>query len=226
MQSQVLYMKLNNMRNKFFLIIEAGLLLCLLAGCGRDAALDKYKENMEGYFANIAEINYEMNGIDVSADNYNEASEDLLRDMERLNSLTSEMAEFEVPEQFALTESLADEAAENMSQSLELYKELFSDEQFNPSLADGAFEYYERANKRIGYIKSILQGNIPDELQISYGEEPEKEENIGFKVTNTEDGSEEYTNTSSDNDNAEEEEYTEEYSEGEDTALQYLDVED
>lgn len=149
--------------------------ITLLTGCGRDALLDKYKTNMEGYFDQVAAINYHMNCVDVSgaetAEELEVAYSLILQNLDELDTLTAQMADYEVPEQFELCEGLADEAAENMSQAVSLFHELYESDEYNESLADGAYEYYERANMRIGYIRSILQGNIPEDLTIEYEEE-------------------------------------------------------
>lgn len=149
-------------KNKVYIAAMAMLLISfVLSACGRDESLDKYKSSMEQYYTNLANINYQMNSLDENSEN---SSVELLSLLDELDSLTSEMAELEVPKQFELCESLADEAAENMSSAVGLYHQLYSSDEYNESVAEGAYEYYERANKRIVYIKSILHGDTPDEL--------------------------------------------------------------
>lgn len=162
---------------RVFALFIASLIISSLTGCGRDASLDLYKENMENYFAAVSEINDGMNSIDaLSASNDDELRQDysaLLSYLDKLDELTAQMAEVKVPEQFELAESLADEASENMSKAVLLYHNVYEGSEYNPSEAEAAFEYYSRANKRIRYVKSILQGDIPDELHVEYETEEE-----------------------------------------------------
>ena len=92
-------------------------------------------------------------------------SPELLAYLDELDSVTTQMAELEVPTQFASVENLADEASENMTEAVQLYHQLYASEEYNEDLASGAYEYYERANMRIRYITDILHGDIPEELQ-------------------------------------------------------------
>ena len=141
------------------MVISVG---CLLGGCGHDEALDEYKESMETYYEQIAAIDEGINSIDPSAD---PEGTQLLAYLDELDSVTAQMAELEVPSQFASVENLADEASENMTQAVQLYHQLYESEDYNEDLASGAYEYYERANLRIRYITDILHGDIPEELQ-------------------------------------------------------------
>ena len=141
------------------MIISVG---CVLGGCGHDEALDEYKESMETYYEQIAAIDEGINSLDPSAD---PEGTQLLAYLDELDSVTAQMAELEVPTQFASVENLADEASENMTQAVQLYHQLYASEEYNEDLASGAYEYYERANMRIRYITDILHGDIPEELQ-------------------------------------------------------------
>lgn len=142
------------------LIIVSAFVLC---GCGRDADLDEYKQNMEQYFVNAAALDSYINGINPETDI---DGHQLLGYLDQLDSITSQMAEVEVPEQFSLVDSLADEASENMTAAVGLYHQFYEAQEPDINISDAAYQYYIRANKRIVYIRSILQGNIPEELTI------------------------------------------------------------
>ena len=155
------------------------IMLCmaiLMCGCGkRDVALDNYKANMDTYFSSVKTLDERMNAIDVSNSQTEvelEASyTKILGYLDQLNTITAQMAQLEVPEQFSLAENLADETSENMNSAVELYHQLYEADEYNEGVAEAAYEYYERANKRIRYIRSILQGVIPDELEVEYDDE-------------------------------------------------------
>ena len=154
----------NGMKKSVLISAITGMLVALLlVGCGRDAALDEYKKNMEQYFANIAALDEYMNAINPETDL---DGRQILGYLDQLETLTIEMADFAVPEQFEIVESLADEAAENMTSAVELYHQFYEDEEPNINISDAAYQYYVRANKRIVYVRSILQGNMPEELVV------------------------------------------------------------
>lgn len=140
----------------------------LLAGCGKDEVLDEYQTNMETFFEHVAELNDNMNDIDVSKQDY---VEQLLGYLDDLDTEITWMAELEVPEQFSAVESLADEAAENMTQAVSLYHLAYEGEQYDENMQQAAKEYYDRANTRIQYILMILHGEIPEGEGVTYTEE-------------------------------------------------------
>lgn len=139
-----------------------------LTACGEDEALNAYLEDMNTFFSKAAEYNEKMNAIDRESDT---AVLELLGYLDALEEDISWMAELEVPEQFSAVESLADEAAENMKQAVELFHKACEGEQFDDSTAQAAIEYYNRTNIRIQYIITILHGEIPEGEGVTYTEE-------------------------------------------------------
>lgn len=143
----------------------------LLCGCGKNTELEDYKQNMEGFFAEISLFDEKINGIDPNAEN---APEQLLTQLDELTDCVQEMADFVVPEQFSPIESLADEAYTNLSQATELFHQVYEENALDSGIEDAAKEYYERANTRFQYILTILQGEVPDESDfVSFTEETE-----------------------------------------------------
>lgn len=134
--------------------------LLFLMGCGNDEELIVYEEQMSSFFTNISELNANMNAIDVSDETAAQA--ELLSYLDALQTEFNSLAELEVPEEFISVESLADEAAENMTQAVSLYHQLYESETFDTTTTEAANEYYSRANIRIQYIISILHGEIPE----------------------------------------------------------------
>jgi len=171
-------MKKQSSNKKIVCIVAFVLVFSFLTGCGkRDVAIDTYKANMETYFSSVATLNERMNNIDVSSvttkEELDAECDKLLGYLDQLETITNQMAELEVPEQFSLVEGLADEAAENMSEAVKLYHQLYEAEEYDENIAVGAYEYYERANLRIQYVRSILEGEIPEGLNVEYDEEGE-----------------------------------------------------
>lgn len=153
---------MKSVKTRIYAVIPA-VLACmfLFAGCGQNESLEQYADVMDQYYSDLAQINYRINALD---ENSEDSQEELLALLDEMDSLTTQMAQTQVPEQFKTCETLADEAADNMSEAVELYHQLYSSDEYNESVADGAYEYYKRANKRIVYIKSILHGEVPEDL--------------------------------------------------------------
>lgn len=146
-----------------------GILCCLLlTGCGEDKLLDEYQTNMETFFEHVAEVNDNMNDIDISKQDY---VAQLLGYLDDLDTEITWMADLEVPEQFSAVESLADEAAENMTQAVSLFHMAYEGEEYDENMQQAAKEYYDRANIRIQYILTILHGGIPEGDGVTYTEE-------------------------------------------------------
>ena len=153
------------MRNKrtYIAVTVALMISWVLSGCGKDETLESYKESMESYYEQIVLIDAGINSIDAESD-YDGTQ--LLGYLDQLDQLTVAMSEVEVPEQFSMVEELADEAADNMSKSVILYHQLYDNPEYNEDIASGAYEYYERANLRIRYIREILHGEMPEDLVV------------------------------------------------------------
>lgn len=132
-----------------------------LVGCGKSKELESYKEQMNTFFDNITKLDANMDAIDVSVDEA-AAQEEMLGYLDTIEVEFNNLAALEVPEDFASVETLADEAAENMTQAVALYHQLFDSETYDAAVANAAFEYYSRANVRLQYIVAILHGEIPE----------------------------------------------------------------
>lgn len=149
-------------------IIGICLFLALFfTACGEDETLTAYMEDMNTFFSRAAEYNEKMNAIDRDSDT---ALPELLGYLDALEEDIAWMAELEVPEQFSAAESLADEAAENMKQAVELFHRACEGETFDDAAVQAAIEYYNRTNIRIRYIITILHGEIPEGEGVTYTE--------------------------------------------------------
>ena len=152
------------------LVVLCVVLLCglWLTGCGEDEQLTAYQEDMNTFFAHIADIDEGMNAIDATTD---DAKQQLLSYLDQLQAEITWMAELETPDQFSMVDSLADEADENMRQAVALYHSAYEAEVFDEALAQAAREYYDRVNLRIQYIRMNFQGEIPEGEGITYIED-------------------------------------------------------
>lgn len=157
---------------KLYLIIAFFLFACTLAGCGKkDDELEQYRAEMEAFTNTINELGTAIDNIDTGSDT---CVEELLGYLDEMDSAFTAMGDLKVPDQFANVEELADDASTNLSKSVSLYHQAFDNpEDYDPQLVNAALEYYNRAFKRLDYIGTILQGDLPEDesITIIYEEE-------------------------------------------------------
>lgn len=151
-----------------------GIFLFLFCGCGKNEQLEDYKTQMSAFFDRIGELDSGMNAIDAYAE---DASSQLLSFLDAIEVEFERLADLEVPKEFGSVESLADEAAENMTQAVSYYHMLYEAENFDSNVAEMADKYYNRANIRLQYIISILHGEMPQGDNVTIIMDEETEEN-------------------------------------------------
>ncbi len=127
--------------------------------CGKDAALDTYKDDMTSFYETVHEKSDAIDMLDPTSDT---AVSDLLSLLDEINTAFTQLGEMEVPKQFSSTESLADDAAIYMNEANELYHEAYANDSYDENTGEAAKENYERAMERISYIADIFHGEIPD----------------------------------------------------------------
>lgn len=157
------------MRKQILPLLLSVLLTVLTAtGCGKSDGADElstYQASMTTFCDNISYINDQINALDGTRES---DVEDLLKNLDTLNDQFTQMAELTVPDKFAIVEDLADGASENMNMAVSYYHEAYESEVFNPNYADAAYEYYTRANTRLGYILQILHGEEISDENVKY----------------------------------------------------------
>ena len=160
------------MKKRIFALLLSASMLFALAGCGEDSELEKYRKEVESFYADVIEINDNINAIDAESEN---APQKLLNELDSLNERFQEFGELEVPEEYIAVESLADEAASFMNEAVSLYHSSFSEGTFNDFSVGMAYEKYCRAILRINYIGDILQGKTLEGENINIHYEDEEE---------------------------------------------------
>ncbi len=162
---------MNHKYKTLFCVLFTALFFC---ACGKNEKLTSYEEQMETFFVNIGEIHEEMNSVDMTDQEAAETT--MLGLLDALKAEFDNLAKLEVPKEFISVETLADEAAENMTQAVALYHQLFENETYDTAIAQAASEYYSRANVRFQYIISILHGEIPEGENVTITMDNEKNE--------------------------------------------------
>lgn len=152
---------------KTILLLLLFFTICL-CGCGKDEQLEQYKEDITNFNINISDIATRMDNIDPNAE---DAVSDVLNCLGEMEYQFALLAELEVPQAFSSIDSLADEAAEYMTEAVSLYNEVFTAEEYPEETAAAAQENYNRAMTRLSYISSLLQGELPEGDNIIITEE-------------------------------------------------------
>ena len=150
------------------LILSVLSAVLLLTGCGKSGTADElnsYQASMSTFCDNISYLNDQINSLDGTGES---DVETLLKHLDTLDEQFAQMAELTVPDEFAAIEKLADEASENMTMAVSYYHEAYDSDTFNQNYADAAYEYYTRANTRLGYILKILHGEEITDDNIKY----------------------------------------------------------
>jgi len=148
-------------KTKILLSILCLFLLFSLSGCGKDTALDDYKNKMETFFEQLSDYDGLINSLDPYSDS---AVPDILNYLDGVALAVKEMATYDVPEVFYGVDELARQADEYMAEAVLLFNEAFLASPYNDNIALAATENYERANLRLRYIAEILRGDIPEEI--------------------------------------------------------------
>ena len=151
------------MRRSYQYVSLLVFLVVSLSGCGKNAALTTFYNDMNGFYESLYAASNTMNAIDPASET---AHNELLGQLDQIDGLFQQLASIEVPDdyedQFGNIEELADEAAEYMTEADSLYHEAYAEERLDESLLMAADENYSRAMKRVNYIAHLLQGKIPE----------------------------------------------------------------
>ena len=151
------------MRTRFISSITVLLVMILIAGCGKDPELTRFKTNFDNFCTNVSTLDASINNIDPSADN---AVSKLLKYIRQMDEQFNAMANLDFPEDFDYLEDLADEAAEYMTEAADAYDKAFSTEGYDEAMNEYAYKNYKRAYKRLQIILIYLHGEEPTEADL------------------------------------------------------------
>ncbi len=145
------------------LIIISLLTLGLLCGCGEKKELTEFKENMSQFYTQITAIGESLNGITAQSE---DAVASLLANLDAMEEQFRFLAEIKVPAEFSNIETLADDASMHMTQAVNYYHQAYADGAYDENLLSAASQHYQSAMKRVNYIASLLQGEIPEDASV------------------------------------------------------------
>lgn len=158
------------MKNKLIALITSLLLCVMLAGCGEDPKLSKFKTEMDAFCNEIVEIDKGINNINPESET---AKDELLNYLNQADDAFRKLSNISVPEEFSYLKDLMTEASQDMTEAVSLYHDAFSNNSYNEYTFDYATEYYKRAYTRLTYIITLLHGETPEGDDIIIYEETE-----------------------------------------------------
>lgn len=143
-------------------------LLCLFsfsaAACGTDhsAEIISFQTNLNTVVRKMEQLDADLNALDVTQQ---DADETALRALADLNDAFQELASLQVTDEtHAYITALAKEGAEYMAHAYELFQTAYAQETFDEGNATLAYQYLERATKRVRVIVTMLHGEIPEDV--------------------------------------------------------------
>lgn len=143
-------------------------LLCLFSftavSCGTDhsAEIISFQTNLNTIVRKMEQLDANLNALDVTKDDAAQTALDALSD---LNDAFQELAALHVTDEtHTYITTLAKEGAEYMSRAYELFQTAYMQETFDEGNATLAYQYLERATKRVRVIVTMLHGEIPNDV--------------------------------------------------------------
>lgn len=154
------------MRNKSLLTFIA-VLICsvLLTSCGKDSKKEAFEKDFMEFCDKVAEIDTNIKAINPDDEN---APAELLSSLDTLGELFTNMSSMKFPKEYDYLVTLAEESGQFMNLAVENYHAAFEAEVYDEESASLANEYYARAYKRLKYMITFMQGEIPDSDEIKY----------------------------------------------------------
>lgn len=143
--------------------IFALLIMCVLlfTGCSSKAEqVIAFQNELNSVITKMENIHKELESIDVTN---KDASGQALEALSSLKDAFEELVAIEVKdEQFAFINDLAIEGSQYMEQAYKFFEEAYTFDHFDRETADLAYQYLERATKRINVIITMLHGEVPE----------------------------------------------------------------
>ncbi len=146
------------------IIIYTLLLLTLsFAGCGKDnEQILAFQNELNTVVMKMEALDNKLNTIDVTAP---DAAESALKNLSDLKKAFDELSAINVTDKnYTYISGLADEGAEYMTKALEFYEKAYGQDKFDKGSADLAYQYLERATKRVRVMVTMLHGEVPDDV--------------------------------------------------------------
>ncbi len=133
----------------------------LLTGCSSKAEqVIAFQNELNSVITKMENIHNELESLDVKD---KDASGQALEALSSLKDAFEELVAIDVKdEQFSFINDLAIEGSQYMEQAYKFFEGAYTSERFDRETADLAYQYLERATKRINVIITMLHGEVPE----------------------------------------------------------------
>ncbi len=151
---------------KISLLVLLLVLCCTTSACSskNTEEIIVFQNKLNTVVRQIENLDTELNSLDVNAD---DATETALSALADLNIAFENLAAIQVTdEKHMYITDLADEGAEYMTHAYELFQKAYGQDTFDEGNAKLAYQYLERATKRVRVIVTMLHGEIPEGVTI------------------------------------------------------------
>ena len=164
------------MKHKILATVLMTLILIMTCACGKQASegteseeIKVFRQTIDTFNSRIVDIDQAINSIDTMDPSYQTTITSHLTD---LNTLFSDFAAVDFPDEFNYLEHLADEASEYMSKAVTSYTTIFSDSTLDSEsisvLREEADTNYANAFKRIKVIMTFRNGEVSQDANVSH----------------------------------------------------------
>lgn len=164
------------MKHKILITVLMTLILLMTCACGKQASegaeseeIKAFRETIDTFNSRIVDIDQAINSVDTLDPSYQSTITSHLTD---LNTLFSDFAAVDFPDDFNYLEHLADEASEYMSKAVSSYTTIFNDSTLDAEsisvLKEDADTNYANAFKRIKVIMTFLNGEVSQDANVSH----------------------------------------------------------
>lgn len=147
------------MKNRILFLLVA--ISLLLSGCAsKSEQVLAFQNELNAVILKIENIHEELESLDVSS---KDACGTALEALSNLKDAFTELSEIDVKdEEYSFITDLAVEGSQYMDQAYKLFEEAFTADKYDDDTADLAYQYLERASKRINVIITMLHGEVPE----------------------------------------------------------------
>lgn len=146
---------------KIYLFTLLLLLGLSFTACGKNTdEILVFQDKLNTVVLKMESLDSQLNNLDVSK---SDAADSALKALSNLNTAFEELSKITVTdEDHMYITDLADEGADYMARAYELFEKAYGQDTFDEENAKLAYQYLERATKRVRVIVTMLHGEIPE----------------------------------------------------------------
>lgn len=149
--------------NKPVLVTLLTIFTISLTACGGSSQkIVSFQNELNTVIAEMETIHNDLNNLDVTAP---DAADTALEKLNDLDGAFKELKAIEITDtDYAYITDLAAEGSDYMTQAYDLFTKAYQNDSVDEETADLAYQYLERASKRVRVIVTMLHGELPDDV--------------------------------------------------------------